>query len=235
MKVLGLLGGMGPEATADVLTKIARAARASRDQDHIPVLVRNIPQIPDRTSALLSGGPSPEAALAEGARALRLAGADFLAIACNTAHHWHDAVSQAAGLPVVHIAEAVAAALEREEGERPVGLLATRGTLKSGFYQRRLGRSQAALLLPDDREQRDMVDPAIMAAKAGYWPLAESAAEAAVKRLVSRGARRVVLACTELPLALASSPRRGLLLDANMALAEMCVDYSRRAEPQAAA
>src|SRR5690606_30504888 len=83
-RTLGLLGGMGPSATADVLCKIIEVTPAARDQDHIPVLVRNVPQVPDRTQALLGSGASPQSALIAGARALRLAGADFLAIACNT-------------------------------------------------------------------------------------------------------------------------------------------------------
>lgn len=226
LRTLGLLGGMGPEATADVLMKIARATSAARDQEHIPIVVRSIPQIPDRTAALLSGGPSPAGALAEGARALRDAGAEFIAIACNTAHHWHADVQAAADRPVLHIADAVAEGLRDRAAERCVGLLATRGALQSGFYQRRLQLEGFEVLTPREADQSMAVDIAIAATKAGYRGLAQCAAETAVERLRAMGAGTIILACTELPVALADSPRRRDVLDANAALARACIAFA---------
>src|SRR3546814_858978 len=148
-RTLGLLGGMGPGATADVLTKIISATPAARDQDHVPVLVHCVPQIPDRTDALLGRGPSPEAALIDGTLALRRAGADFMAIACNTAHHWYEAVRHAADRPVIHIADAVVSEIRASNKPGAVGLLATAGTIKSGFYQRALRAEGFAPCVPD--------------------------------------------------------------------------------------
>lgn len=220
---IGLLGGMGPGATADLLAKIVQATPADRDQDHIPVLVRCIPQIPDRNDALLGRGPSPLAELLQGARALRRAGAQVLAIACNTAHHWYPEIRDAFGAQVLHIADAVRDELRLHGGARRIGLMATSGTLASGFYQRRLQAAGHDVVVPPDDDQVGRVELAILKAKSARWDAARSAAEAAAQALIARGAEHVVLACTELPLALARSPLSSRLFDANQALAHACV------------
>src|SRR6185312_981907 len=224
---LGLLGGMGPAATVDVLDKIVRATPATCDQEHIPILVRCIPQIPDRSDALLGRGPSPADALARGARELRRSGADVLAIACNTAHHWYQAIHEAFGLPVIHIAETVAQDLLESGASGSIGIMATSGTILSGFYQRSLEAAGYNVLLPSPADQAGLVDHAVACAKSGDWKGARRGAHIAADGLFRRGAARVVLACTELPLALGlSTPGHGLL-DANMALALACVRATR--------
>jgi len=162
---LGLLGGMGPAATVDVLDKIVKATPAARDQEHIPILVRCIPQIPDRTAALLGRGPSPVDALIQGAAALRRAGAEVLAIACNTAHHWYQPIREAFGLPVVHIAEAVMYELRESDARGPVGIMATSGTILSGFYRQYLEAAGYVVLAPLPGSQVGEVDHAVDCAK----------------------------------------------------------------------
>lgn len=227
-RTLGLLGGMGPGATADVLTKIISVTPAARDQDHVPVLVHCVPQIPDRTAALLGRGPSPEAALIDGALALRRAGADFMAIACNTAHHWYEAVRHAADRPVIHIADAVVAEIQASGKAGPVGLLATAGTIQSGFYQRALRAEGLVPCTPDQAIQHSIVDTAIAAAKAGRWPEARRLIGRAIEKLGSDGSRILILACTELPLVVRDRDCDGMLIvDANLALARACVAAAR--------
>lgn len=220
-RTLGVLGGMGPQATSDILAKIIRATPARCDQDHIPILVRCMPQIPDRTEALLGHGPSPEAALVEGAVNLRQNGADILAIACNTAHHWYDPVRAAFGGPVINIAEAVADELTRRDAGSVIGLMATRGAVASGFHQRALEQAGFKAIIPSDDVQRLKVDRTIALAKAGETDQARVHAREAAGHLFGRGASTIVLACTELPLALEAEP--GSFLDANLALAHACV------------
>jgi aspartate racemase len=225
-RTLGLLGGMGPAATVDVLDKIIKATPARRDQDHVPIIVRCIPQIPDRTEALLTGGPSPREALVQGAQALRAAGADVLAMACNTAHHWYAEVCDAFGATVLHIADAVVDELACLEATGPLGLMATGGTLASGFYQDILGEAGYPVLLPTPEEQTGILDLAIAAAKSSDWHTAHGAASRAAQTLFDRGARQIVLACTELPVAMGSLVRDFRLIDANLALARACVRAS---------
>lgn len=223
VRTLGLLGGMGPAATVDVLDKIVKATPATRDQEHIPILVRCIPQIPDRTEALLGRGPSPLGDLMQGAADLRQWGAQILAIACNTAHHWYGPVQEAFGGPVVHIADAVVQALRERGSIGPVGIMATSGTMASGFYQRRLASSGYEVLVPPPADQSRFVDHAVARAKAGEWDEARYAARSAARHLLRRGAKQIVLACTELPPTLMPVTTDRDLLDANMALAQACV------------
>lgn len=231
MRTLGLLGGMGPAATVDVLDKIVKATPASRDQDHIPILVRCIPQIPDRTDALSGRGPSPVDGLVQGAADLRRWGAQILAIACNTAHHWYGPVQEAFGGPVVHIVDAVAQELQARGDAGPIGIMATSGTMASGFYRQRLEAAGYVVLAPSPTEQAGFVDHAVARAKAGDWDEARLAASVVARNLLRRGARRVLLACTELPLALMPAMPDHDLLDANVALAHACVRAALGREP----
>lgn len=221
-RTLGILGGMGPHATSDILAKIIRLTPARRDQDHIPILVRCVPQIPDRTAALLGLGPSPETALVQGAASLRSAGAEVLAIACNTAHHWYEPMRAAFSGPVVNMAEAAAEALKRQGAGPMIGLMATRGVMTSGFHRQVLERAGFTVLAPAEDVQHRTVDRAIALTKAGEEEAARAYARAAADDLFSKGASRIVLACTELPLALELAAGDGFL-DANLALAEACV------------
>lgn len=233
-RTLGLLGGMGPGATADVFAKIIAATSAQRDQDHIPIMIRSVPQIPDRSAALLGRGASPREALVEGAIALSAAGADFLAIACNTAHHWYGPIRQAAGVPVLHIAEAVLNDLKGFDRNEAIGVLATSGTIRSGFYQHFLTAKGFSPLVPAAKVQMRSVDRAISFAKAGEQPKAGQTIMEAAEALHNRGARVIVLACTELPLIVDADTLPGVtFVDANVSLARACVReaQARQKEP----
>ncbi len=233
---VGILGGMGPAAAIDLQLRVLALDTAAREEDHVPVLVWNVPQVPDRVAAILGTGASPLPAMLAGARALEAAGAEAIAIACNTAHHW--AAELAAGLrvPLLHIADAAIAALERRT-PRPgtVGLMGTRGTLASGFYARRLERRGFAWIAPGEAGQRE-VDAAIAAVKSADRSAAARHFRAAAEGLRGHGAGTFLLACTELPLAAPGSGFEADCLDANLALAEAIVAWSRGgATPRAGA
>lgn len=227
-RTLGILGGMGPLATSDILARVIALTPARLDQDHIPILVRCVPQIPDRTEALLGLGPSPHDALVKGAESLRRAGAEVLAIACNTAHHWYDPVRAAFGGPVVDIAQAAADELKRRRSGPLIGLMATRGVMASGHHRRVLERAGFQVLTPAG-DCQDKVDRAIALTKAGEPNEARAHARAAADDLFDKGVSTIVLACTELPPALRPGSEEAFL-DANLALARACVEaVDRRA------
>ncbi|MFO0103462.1 MAG: aspartate/glutamate racemase family protein, partial [Betaproteobacteria bacterium] len=117
---LGVLGGMGAMATVDFLRKLVEATPAERDQEHIPLIVRFCPEVPDRAAALAGAGPSPQPALVAAAVELAAAGAQALAIPCNTAHYWYDALCAAVPIPILHIVDAALAELQRR-GMSPQG------------------------------------------------------------------------------------------------------------------
>ena len=105
-RLLGVLGGMGPLAGIDFLAKLIAATPADRDQDHVPVILYSVPQISCRVEAVLGSGPSPLPAMAAGLDVLAGAGAEAVAIACNTAHHWYDDLARTSRVPILHIADA---------------------------------------------------------------------------------------------------------------------------------
>ena len=114
---LGVLGGMGPLATADFLQKLVLATKAGRDQEHIPVIVYGDCTTPDRTAAVLGKGPSPVPQLVEGIEFLNAARVAVIAIPCNSAHCWYKDMAAASLAPVLHIVEASARRVQRREGE----------------------------------------------------------------------------------------------------------------------
>lgn len=226
---LGVLGGMGPLATADFLRKLIEATPAERDQDHLPVIVYSVPQIPDRVGPILHGaGDSPLPAMIEGARTLEHAGAHAIAIPCITAHHWYDELCQAATVPIIHVAEASAAVLRERGLDGQVALLATAATLHSGFFQARLEAHGLRVLRPSVLDMKELVLPAIAHVKRNDLAGARPFATRAVERLLERGAETVVLACTELPLALtgAESTLIARCVDTVDALARACVAWA---------
>ena len=134
-KVIGILGGMGPLATADLFEKITLHTRAQRDQDHLRVLIDSNTNIPDRTAALLRGGEDPTPQLTASAVLLERMGADVLIMPCNTAHNFYDAIAAAVHIPLLHMIRLTAQALQKR-GVTAAGLLATDGTVQTGIYQR---------------------------------------------------------------------------------------------------
>ncbi len=227
-EVLGVLGGMGPLATVDFLRKLIEETPAERDEDHIPVIVYSVPQIPERPLAINGGGESPLPALLEGIRTLKQAGAVAIAIPCNTAHYWYDDMVREGGLPIVHIADAALAELaSRCPRGATVGLIGTRGTLAAGFFQQRLAAHGYRCIVNSDADQEQLVSTAIKHVKRNELDAASALLETAVTRLAREGAARVVLACTETPVVLdrLSPQTASLCVDATRALATACVAW----------
>lgn len=230
--LLGVLGGMGPLATADFLAKLVAETPATHDQDHIPYVAWGVPQIPERPAAILHGGESPLPQMLCGIAALKQAGAAVVAIACNTAHYWHADLVREGGLPILHIADAVCDMLaQRGITAGTVGLLGTDGTVKAGFFQQRFAARGLGCVLSSREDQDQLVLPAIAAVKANDLPRAHALAVQAVTNLLDSGTQAVVLACTETPVAIdfAASPVNARCIDATRALARACVAWHRTA------
>jgi aspartate racemase len=226
---LGVLGGMGPLATADFLKKLIVATPAQKDADHVPVIVYSVPQIPDRVAPILNAtGASPLPAMLEGVRTLEAAGAECIAIPCITAHHWYDELCQAAKVPIIHIADATCAAMIAQGVRGDVALLATDATLRSGFFQQRLQAAGFGVASPSNEEMQELVLPAIVCVKRHDMATALTLTSEAVQRLLARDLQRIVLACSELPSALegADTGIAAHCVDTLDALARACVAWS---------
>jgi aspartate racemase len=229
--MLGVLGGMGPLATADFYAKLIALTPATRDQEHVPVVIYAVPQVPDRTAALLQGGPSPLPALRAGLRTLVSAGARAIAMPCNTAHAWYDELAVESRVPILHIADCAADAAARLAGPGArIGLIATGGTLAAGLYPRRFAARGHECVAPTEDEMRELVTAGIEQVKAGAVEEGGRRLERAVERLLARGAGAVVLGCTETPVALdrIASPLRARCVDATAALAQASVEWWQR-------
>jgi aspartate racemase len=208
-KTIGILGGMGPEATLDCFGKIIKNTPAQRDQDHLRVVIDSNPAVPDRTAAIVEDGESPAPLMAAGCRALARAGADFIIIPCVSAHLFVTEIQQQVNLPILSIFDAVAETLVRDYPElKTVGLLGTTGTVKGGLFQKRLAREKIKTVVPDESGQ-SMIMAAIYDIKNTAPPRTRSeitadlvAAAEGLKANKPDGARAIIAGCTEIPLAL---------------------------------
>jgi aspartate racemase len=228
--VIGVLGGMGPLATVDFLSKMLAATPATNDQEHVPLVVSAIPQVPDRTLAFRGEGESPLPAMVDSARRLKAAGAGLVVIVCNTAHLWFDELHEAVGLPMIHLVDAAideAFAIAGPGGR--VGLLGTDATVASGLYINRVTTAAQPIqwLLPTAREMTELVMPGIEAVKAGALDAGRSRLAAAAEALKGRGATAVILGCTEIPVVLDAKTSPLPAIDATAALARRAVSWSR--------
>jgi aspartate racemase len=208
-QVLGVLGGMGPAATLDFLGKLQALTPANRDQDHIRVIVDINPQVPDRNDPFAQPGP----VLAEMAGGLQGAGAQVLAIACNTAHVHADLISRASGLPLVDMIETACRAA-RDTGARRAGVLGTRDAVR--LYHEYIAAQGMGLVTLS----RDDLGPEVRERMAA---LAEA--------LVAEGAEAVIAGCTEAPLVLDPADVRVPMVDAGEELARRCVSVCLGLEP----
>jgi aspartate racemase len=204
-RVVGVLGGMGPDATVDFFAKLVAATHAERDQDHLRILIDNDPTVPDRTAGIEGRGPSPAPHLAAMARGLVAQGAELLVMPCNSAHAFAAAIAAAAApVPFLDLIETTVGATRRRLPDvGAVGLLATDGTLAARLYHAAYEADHVRVLAPLGDDQRTVMD-AIYAVKRGA---ADDEVRARLRlvagRLVAAGAEAVVAGCTEVPLLLA--------------------------------
>lgn len=230
--LIGILGGMGPLATADLYTKIIQASPAETDQEHLPIVIWADPRVPDRTAALLGRGEDPVPWLVHGAQQLVTMGADFIVIPCNTAHAFLEEVQPEVQRPILSMIEGAADAIADQYPDAGiVGLLATSGTIASEMYQRALRARGLDTIVPDNDVQRRCVVGAIERVKAGE---ADDTATAllveAGESLVERGADVLLAACTEIPVVLQQRHINAPLVDATDTLASLAVSTALHLE-----
>ncbi|MFS0820293.1 aspartate/glutamate racemase family protein [Bacillus sp. 1P02SD] len=222
-KTLGIIGGMGPLATVDLMTKIIRLTPAQVDQGHIHMIVDNYPQIPDRTSAIVGKGPSPLPFMIESAKRLETAGADWIAIACNTAHFYVDDIQASVKIPLMNMPKETVRFIEKI-GFKTMALLATDGTMATNLYQESLHERGIAVLEPDKLTQENVME-GIYAVKSGKLEKGKKLLLQASKTVIDQGAEAIIAACTEIPLVLTEVD--GIkVIDPTEILAKKIVEFS---------
>lgn len=228
MKTIGIIGGMGPAATADLFTKILVATGAKREQDNLRILVDSNPGVPDRNAALDGTGPSPGPVLGQMAAGLQRSGADLIVMACNTAHAFQGDIERAGTVPFISMIDAtVDATLARAPRATHVGVLAVRGCSRAGLYQAAFaGRGVEAVMTEGDALGRFM--ELISRIKGGDTDAEVCAAMRAIADgLVRERVDALVAGCTEVPLVLTQGDVPVPLIDSTAALAERVVALAR--------
>ena len=227
-KIVGILGGMGPEATVDFFAKVIALTAAKRDQDHLRIIIDDNPKIPDRTESILTKEESLVPILVETANNLEKAGVDFIAIPCNTVHYFYDDLIKEVTVPVLHMIREVTNAVKTSLPNcKKVGLLATTGTVTSNLYQKECQKVGVEVLVPDPQGQ-DKVMSAILKIKAGS--LKASPRKTILKegnQLLERKAEAVILGCTDIPLVIKVNDFPVPVFDSNQVLAEATVKFAR--------
>lgn len=230
-RIIGVLGGMGPQATCDLFQKIIQRTTAAKDQDHLHVIIDNNPQVPDRTAFLIGQGEDPSPELVGGAKRLANAGCSFLLIPCNTAHYFVGVIEQAARIPVLSMIDNTADVARRllPQGAA-VGIMATTGTIQSRLYHDALLRAGLVPMAPDDLGQNEVMDIiyGTEGVKAGHVGDSQRLrARQVANKLIERGALAIIAGCTEIPLVLQDGDVSVPVLDATDLLAKAAVERAR--------
>lgn len=234
-KVVGIMGGMGPEAGADIFLKITEATHAKCDDEHLHIIMDSNPWMPSRQDAILHGTESPVPAMTAQARNLINAGAEVLIIGANTAHYFLDEVAKNVDVPFVNIIdEATKEAMRQVPGIKKIGILASNGAVKAGIYNRSCEKFGIEVVpLPDDLQHllhQAIVDPEYGLKYAGRTDRSVADAKAAGDYLVQQGAEALVMGCTEIPLILGDTAFPVPLIDPNEAMAVATVKFARGEE-----
>lgn len=223
-KVAGVIGGMGPAATVDFMSRVMNATPAGDDQQHVRMLVDHNPRIPSRQRAMRGEGESPGPTIAKMASRLQDAGANFLVMPCNLAHAWQADIEAASDIPFFSIVElSVQSALLRSGDDSPIGLMTTPGCFAAGLYQQALASSGRQLVLQTADELATTMALVERIKSGDLSDDVASAMQAEADKLLARGARVLIAACTEFPLVLDESMFDGAFVSSTDELAKKTV------------
>ena len=199
-KVVGILGGMGPEATIDLMQRIIRLTPALDDIDHIRCIVDNNPKVPSRIKAIIEkDGEDPGPAMADMGKRLEAFGADFLVIACNTAHYYYDAIQEAVRIPVINLIDLVTQHIKTNFPEHDkVGILASPAVAMTGLYSKRFKMLDIKDIWPDHDYQENLLSIIKEIKKGDTGANVRSKYQAVCNNLFDKSVEIVIIACTEL-------------------------------------
>ena len=229
-KIVGVIGGMGPEATVDLMRRVIQATPAQDDSDHIRMIVDNNPKIPSRIKAFIEGtGQSPAPILVQMGSKLEAYGADFLVIPCNTAHYYLNDIRSAVSIPVIDMIELTVDAVLRENPAlKTSGLLASQAVLQTGLCMKQFSERAVDLIYPQDEIQNSLMS-AIRTIKTGCYGAREKRIlRSAADNMIQRGAETLILACTELSLIADALDPELKVYDSAQILAEAVVRIAKK-------
>ena len=199
-KIVGILGGMGPVATIDLIQRIIRLTPALDDIDHIRCIVDNNPKVPSRIKAIIEGdGEDPGPCLADMGKRLETFGADFLAIACNTAHYYYDEIQEAVNIPVINMIDLVSLHVKTNFPDQDkIGILASPAVAMTGLYTKRLKKLGIKDIWPEPDYQDNLFNVIKAVKKGNTGATVRDAYKKVCEHLSKKGAKTAIIACTEL-------------------------------------
>ena len=228
-KIVGIIGGMGPEATVDLMARIIKVTPAVDDVDHIRMIVDNNPKVPSRIKALIDGnGESPIPYLQEMARRLESWGVDFLAMPCNTAHHYHLDIQKAVTIKVLNMIDlTVESVTEQYPDLKRAGLLASTAVIRLKLFERPFTAKKVIIQTPADRYQMGIMHAIKKIKTSNYGGEVVEAIQLAADDLVEKGAEVLLVACTEISIISKKIASTVRILDSAQILAESIVRVAR--------
>lgn len=226
-KIIGIIGGMGPEATADLYMRIIRATPVMKDQDHHRVIIDSNSKIPDRTPAIIGEGENPLPLMIETARNLERAGASFLIMPCNTAHYFYDQLQGSVNIPILHMIRLSAAYTKKNYPEvKKSGLLATDGTIASKLYHDAYRECGVEVITPDGEAQDRVMKAIYKNIKVGELETGRKILHKEAESLIREGAEAIINGCTEVSIVLHPGDVDVYVIDPLQVLAEEAVKLS---------
>ena len=243
--MIGILGGMGTQAGLDFCNKLAMLNRGKSDQEYPLFILYNKSNIPGRPESIgvqtksLSTIPRNSKnikkyntvlkSLLEGCKSLEKSGCKFIVIPCNTAHYWYEDLKKKIKIPIINMPKEVFTQTKKScKKNSKIGLLATEGTLKTEIYDK-IFKKDYVLIKPLSNLQTSSVNKTIKHVKMGNIKLAEKAIKPAIKYLIKQKCKKIILGCTEIPIAifayksLQNAKVSKLYLDPNLILANSCM------------
>ena len=222
---VGIIGGMGPEATIDFMSRVIALTPSQRDQDHIHMVVENNPHIPDRQSTAENDLIAIE--LTAIAERLEAAGADFLVLPCNTAHVFIDDLLKNIQIPFVHIvSETVNEIVKEHTNVKNVGLLATDMCINSGIYHQAIKSVDRTVLVLEQQDQKSCMQLIFDVKKGKYSKSTKTDMVRLADQLIQKGADIIVAGCTEIPLILDTKSINVPLVSSTEVLAKRTVEIA---------
>ena len=222
LRTLGVIGGLGPIATAHFMELIIRMTDAQTDQEHLDMIIYNRPSIPDRTSYILDQTrPNPLPEMIRVGNTLARQGAKLIAIPCMTAHYFHRELTRYIEAPIVHAIHECAVHLKKH-GITKAGIMATDGTIRSKLFQQELQKHGITPVIPGEEGQKCVMSVIYDDIKANR-PAGMDKFDRAARELRDAGAQAIILGCTELSLVKRDYPIGAGYLDAMEVLARRCV------------
>lgn len=224
---LGVLGGMGPDATINFLSEVISRTPTTSDQDHIEMIIHNDPKIPDRNEAILGDGDSPLPRLRRNLEKLVVAGSDLIAIPCNTAHFYYDQLNSCADVDILHIVEECRKEVQ-SRGFHKVGLLSTETVMEIGLYRNEFKTVSIDIVHPNNKEY---LMESIYSLKEGNRNKAQCLLDSVVSDLETKGVEALLVGCSDL--SVLKTNTRIPVFDPTTILAKSCIDAVKQISQEA--